>query len=312
MTEPPVSTPPNNAAQLGGVLSGAVLIALVTLVGYGFVFLYEAGFCSLYHIPLSLISFNLTTGFVAAPSVLLVLWIISGLPANIRLLLKTDERMGRASSLAVATGAFIVPFTSHMNGIALLILGSVVFLFLFGVFALGSVIGRRNINAKLASIPGESERLQYLKKRSKTLDEEIKNLDSVISFSPFVWLVSRGPRVTTIVAMIFLTSILVYCLGRFNAKSEPHYLMKSYNRRYIVLRIYGDSIITAPFVLKRAASMGSSANDVIVVMGAIRVFKVGDRDTPPMLARRWNQDIEPFSQTRKTGFGAWVFPYTDF
>ena len=223
--------------QSGGETRGfwiwqGIIVAAIPVIGYGLAFLYEVGFCSAFKIPKEFITLNLTTVFVAAGSLLGVVFVLYWFAEFILMLLSM-----RKSPLFRELRSFLI--------ILLLSLGFVIvwwglwervffiaFILLWFAFLLfvSPLITQRDKRSYI-------EKLQAQRKRD--LETPVVILDSLVR------LLGRGAFI--IIFVVILLLVFSYAIGEAEALNQDEFLVPSTYPQAVVLRIYGENMICAPF-----------------------------------------------------------------
>jgi hypothetical protein len=238
--------------------SDAVVLAVATLLGYSFVFAYEAGVCFEFGVPITLISLNLATAFAVAVPLLVAYF--SYLNAN-KLLLdslsaKTDEDARRVARkvttlfLWLAIGGSLLHFSTFI----------LTLLFLLIVFG-------DSLTAKLVT---------FLR-RKLTSSQPLSRDQILSSFDILDRLPARMHLAMSGVALL-LTLTMLY--GRSRATSEVQFITTVGARTYAVVRIYGDTIITVPCRFGTSKPTFGGPYDSVLIEKGLRIFKVGDKSGP--------------------------------
>jgi len=188
-------------------VSQGIVVAAVPLIGYAMAFLYEVGFCGEFGIPLEFISVNLTTVFIAVGTLLLV----------------------------VAISLFYVVLVMNL-AVAIIFWGlwyeliMVAFLFAFFVFW---IFVSPWITQKEGAYIKRVEAQRKVDSQAKTI------IDYVIRY------IGWGNSFVIFLVLFFVA--LSYIAGISHAKKQTEFLIPSTYPNSVVLRVYGDNMICAPF-----------------------------------------------------------------
>jgi len=83
-----------------------------------------------------------------------------------------------------------------------------------------------------------------------------------------------NPKYLLTLNLIAYLLLGAFILGRYRALSEPQFIFDQDTSHYIMLRIYGDNIVAAPY----QEPLSDHSN--LIVGGGLLIFKVGHTDTP--------------------------------
>lgn len=208
-----------------------LVVAAVPLIGYAMAFVYEVGFCSEFRIPREFISINLTTVFIAVGALLGVIAAIYFL-VNMFLIVvpKPKNRvLRRELSAFYAVSLIILVIVIIFWGLWLeLISVAVLFLFfVFFIFVFPLITQRKG---------------SYLEKleAQRRVDSQFKTIeDYLISF--------LGIRNIIMLMLVVLVVMFSYIAGIAQAKKQTEFMVPSTYPNSVVLRVYGDNMICAPF-----------------------------------------------------------------
>jgi hypothetical protein len=252
-------------------ISEGIVLALISVASYALAFAYEVGFGSPYHVPPALITLNLTTGFVAAAAgasaLMLFYAAISGLVNSLppSVIPSAVEIRRFTEALTVALPLLFALIASGFN-LVIVVLAGTFFLVL------------PKLPVARAVHPQTLMRLFFERFSIRTL-------------APLV--------------LFAYLLMIAFVLGRHQALAEPQFIFDKDDKQYIVLRIYGDNIITAAY-----APTLSDPGTWVVGRG-LRFFKVGDKDTPEFTTK---PDYTRLSIPHKRLVGQnpwrdWLYPY---
>ena len=197
-------------------------------------FLYEKGYCDHFGIPLSLIVPSLTSilrAAVAIGSALLVALILASWSMPIvKSFAQSDGRRSFVVLAAINAAALLASFVGIvLYGFRPLVMWSALFFFAGGNF---SVIW-----------PAFRLRVQY-----PTWAERFRAANSLAEKNPGVFDKLgkfTGPGAFFASAFFYVVLVLAYIAGNGNAATQREFLVLSDQPQSLVLRIYGDTIITA-------------------------------------------------------------------
>jgi hypothetical protein len=102
-----------------------------------------------------------------------------------------------------------------------------------------------------------------------------------------------------------LSPVSAFILGRYRALSEPRFIFDQDLSHYIMLRIYGDNIVAAPY----QEQLSDHSN--LIVGGGLLIFKVGDTDTPKFQNSLLHSRLSIY-KSRLVGqdpWFDWAYPY---
>jgi len=198
-------------------------------------FLYEKGYCDTFGIPISFISIDLTNVFITVGILIgiIAFWIL-GLAIITSLKPKSPTLKRVLSPLFGPTWLFLL--------LLILFWGSWIYLIIFVI---------AYIVVALVLV------LSNLKEKEKTKSEITQEVKTQNEFNPRLEafinsLVSKiGKRSTVIIFITFFVSFILvtlsFLVGTVNATKQTDFLIPSTNNSSIVLRIYGDNLVCAPF-----------------------------------------------------------------
>jgi len=211
-------------------VSQGIVVAAVPLIGYAMAFLYEVGFCGEFGIPLEFISVNLTTVFIAVGTLLLVVAIIFYV---ISLLMMIPEP--KHPVIRWQLSLFYVVLVMNL-AVAIIFWGlwyeliMVAFLFAFFVFW---IFVSPWITQKEGAYIKRVEAQRKVDSQAKTI------IDYVIRY------IGWGNSFVIFLVLFFVA--LSYIAGISHAKKQTEFLIPSTYPNSVVLRVYGDNMICAPF-----------------------------------------------------------------
>ena len=220
-----------------GVIAAAsegFIVAAISAVAYIFAFVYEAGFAKVFSIPLSFIAISLTNVLIVAGSLLLVGKLVFSVG---NLVFAVSDRFNGPISKKVKllmplllyslALAFLTSGTRLLSSfIIVLIVGWPIGIFLLFIFPLLTQRGKGSYREKLVA--------------QDELDARTRDLWSLLARRLGV-----GPY--NLVLSLLMALVVVYYAGQSAAMRQSTYLVTSTSPEMVVLRIYGDNIVCAPF-----------------------------------------------------------------
>ena len=266
--------------------SSAVTVAVATLMAYAIVFAYEAGFCSFYDIPLNLITLNLTTGLAASGTVIAGLFtvLINRVPFGRIWLIKTDDQFRQwGDNLAYAAFFSVLFLRLGFNSI---VIGCLL------------VLIPRSVSALVSRFP--KLRLNITTEQGAT----------------YLQIIGRrlSPKVHFAAACVAMILTVCFAYGRFDGSFEPQYKFTADGQSYLLLRIYGDYLIAAPFTVKTnyetPVFFTAQRETVTLVDRRLRVFKLGEAGADSTFSIR-TAPILTVGRAAKLGFWGWTTYYNE-
>ena len=239
-------------------VSEAVIIACSPLVAYLLTFIYEAGFAGVFKIPLGFVELNLTTVFTMAAAVAATLFIVLIFFNPVYIFAVAPFRGKKYINRRIAG---LVPILILFLA-SLILFGSLwkkwiiplIFLIVFiSVAFFLPLITQRSKGSYLEKIKADA---------GSTEPEDLYgSLERHLGWKYFYYLFC-----------FFIFFLIVYSAGQAKAMKEKEFLVLASSPDTVVLRIYGDNIICAPF--------NRSAKEV---QRSFIIHKVGE--TPPLELR---------------------------
>lgn len=227
-----------NAVKRGNtVITEGIVLAAISSFIYLVTFCFEAGYCYYFGIPLFLITPNLTTVFVAAAAIAVLLvpaWpFLNFTTPLIRGVINPTEKQKQFRSLYVINVVLIIPF-------------------IFAIAAYGLKLKYIGIGALVIAVVN----LWFFgpnlwpSKDKKTLAERFQESDNVQAKDSFHFIdlfLERFGRKTTLM-FIFASSIvlLAFVLGNGHANRQVTFPVLKNPAGFVLLRSYPDVYITAP------------------------------------------------------------------
>jgi hypothetical protein len=216
----------------------AVLFGFIAPIGYGAAYLREWGFCSVFGIPTELIQLNITTVLIAITSGVGALFLLFWL-ADIFYTLSQQRKLKNFGPIKlrlsfdllslILFGCFVALFPPIIDAWPLLVLFLVILIFTQFVAPL---ITQRQIPSYKGKLEAQD---RVVRETPVLLDYFIKRAGITI--------VSLG-----ILLVLFLGAM--FFVGYNMAQRQTDFLVPSTHQDSVVLRIYGDNLICAPFDIK--------------------------------------------------------------
>jgi hypothetical protein len=220
----------SETTEKSSYISDAILIAAIPPIAYLFAFVFEAGYARVFSIPLEFISITLTNVFLAGSSILLIsLFLLILLDLISMILPDTSSPIGRAIGtlvpLFLATLAYVfytlgTPLSSSLPAI-----GGVWFVIIFLQFIF-PLITQRN-------------KTSYSEKLAAGTRRETSGI--------LASLAHRFRQPYLLAYYLGLALYVTFCAGQSSAFRQHDFLVAHTSPECIVLRVYGDRAICAPF-----------------------------------------------------------------
>jgi hypothetical protein len=215
--------------------SEGLIIAATPVLAYMITFTYEAGFAAFFGIPSEFISLNLTTFFLVAFYLGLIVFLLLAIAALVLILTPARDhplyrRVLGVLPVFLSTVGYIVIFGSYWREWALFLPG-VVILIVF-LFVLPAVVHR--------------DKGKYV--------DRLRAADQVVSKSASVFdrvMEKGGSTVVTGFLYVWIILSLSHAAGRSSALRQREFLVTSTSPEMVVLRVYGDNLIAAPLDRER-------------------------------------------------------------
>ncbi len=211
-------------------ISDSIIIAATAPIAFLFAFVFEVGYCSVFQIPLEFISVSLTNVFFAGASFILIgIFLVILIDLISMILTNRETPLNRAILTLIpfflATIAFIfyaigTPISSSLLGIAI---GWLVIIFLQFIFPLITQRDKQGYNNKLA----EQARIEA----TGVLGDLARRF--------------RGPYL--LIYYLTIALYITYFAGQSIAYRQREFLVTTTPPELVVLRVYGNRIIAAPF-----------------------------------------------------------------
>jgi len=237
----------------------AALCGLMAPIGYAAAYLREWGYCGVYGIPLEFIQLNLTTVLIAIAGSIGILYILfqiinlfyslasGGTFKNLTLL---QLNIIIVIFISIILLAFVAVFRSLIELWPLLVVIVFYVIFFQLIFPLLTQRKTKGYENKIAA--------------QMVIDNQYK---SVLNFFGEKF----GATTAWIILGIFGFLFIMYFSGYDAAKTQKDYFIPSTNQNSVVLRIYGDNLICAPFDIKTKK-----------VEKAFFIFKISDGYNPQL------------------------------
>lgn len=225
-------------------------IAAVPLIGYAMAFLYEVGFCGEFGIPREFISLSLTRVFIAAGALVgvafVMFWFVELFlhfaPQPERLIFK---HLAFFFSIFLLNLAMSIVFWGLWREIIMVWL--IFVFFMLQLFVLPLITQRKKGS--------------YLEKLEAQRRIDFQTRSLLDYFARFF-----GREILIIILVILVVLVLSYLAGVSQAKKQTEFLIPSTYPDSVVMRIYGDNMICAPFDRQEKE-----------IEGNFFVLKVGDK-----------------------------------
>lgn len=216
-------------------ISQGIIVALSPVIGYGLAFLYELGFCLVFEIPREFITLNLTAVFIAAGSLVVIIFIFYWLiDIFLRLVPQRDSLLFRELGLFLAISLLPVGLLILWWGLweRLIVVAGVFFFFVFLEFIM-PLFTQRSKGSYLQKL--EAQR-KYEIAGPKGVVEHLADFLGRRAFLTFL----------AIIILLFLAGLA----GESKAVKQDKFFVPSTYPDSVVLRIYGENIICAPLDAK--------------------------------------------------------------
>lgn len=217
-----------------GWMTEGIVIAAVPVAAYLAAFVYEAGYFTVFSIPLALVRVDLTTVFIALGALVAVLVFVFALANTIYVLLPGSKGVIHRSVVRIIfVLSPVVPF---------LVISGMRREQVFVVFALGSLVVMSLLVEFVFPLITQRQQTTYTKKleAQEELDRRIRLPRSLIGNR-----ISRPAIWATYAILVAL--VLSFNVGQGTALRQEEFLVTLSPSDRVVLRIYGDTLILAPF-----------------------------------------------------------------
>lgn len=227
---------PNNQQFRKNWISEGIILSLTPVVAYLLSFTYERGFCDVFGIPFELISINFTTIFLVTSALISVSFLLFVVIDWIYIILPKNRRSNIFPRITLLVIMVFICSLSYGIGWLLFFTLSIIILF---EFILPLIIHRKHKDYQ-----------SKLDAQDK-LDKEADTLFNII--------IQRiNPRWILLLLAIFIMSVISESLGRYKAvKQEKFFVINTSMGPAVVLRIYNEKFICAPFIKETKELQGS-------------------------------------------------------
>jgi hypothetical protein len=223
-------------SELTGIwLRDGLLVAIVLTAAYLIAFRYESGFASFFEIPKQLIEISLTTLLMlGAGSTLVIVWLTIA-ASDLWIIRRQAKHVLnlhlRMFGVYFSTGVFIVWFFFNHHWIAWLVLLSATALIGVWTFFPPSLIFQQ-------------DQRRYLERYNALARRRFKKHENSLSSA----IEQRWGKDVVTIFWFFLGGLgLAWWAGNFQASHQEEYYVLDAQPERVVLRFYGDMLITAPF-----------------------------------------------------------------
>lgn len=209
-----------------------IIVAASPVIGYGLAFVYELGFCQVFDIPTEFITLNLTSVFIAAGSLIGIVLILYWF-AELFLMLVPARKPPLFRELVfllillLFNLGFIILWWGMWERVIYVIFTLIFFAMLLFVFPLITQKGKGSYIEKLQA------------QRKRDLETPM------VIFESFVRLIGR--KTFLIIFVLVCLVFFSYIAGDAKAIKQEEFLIPSTYPQAVVLRIYGENMICAPF-----------------------------------------------------------------
>ncbi len=204
----------------------ALIVGLITFTGYAMTFMYEYGFCIKFGIPTGFISISLTSVFITIGIIvaIFIFWLFSAFLLSMLLKKPTLKNSPIYGITLLFILLLIIYWGAWLNIIA--------FVFLYVLYLIIALI------------------LWNREKKRRTNDKEKKPEHKVNSrMNAPIWrhIPMIGKMGFMIIGFSVLFILVAFIAGTANAEKQTNFLIPSTSENSVVLRVYGDNMICAPF-----------------------------------------------------------------
>lgn len=225
-------------SEIKSLLISGVGVAAVSVTGYILAFNYEMGYANFFGIPIRFIKLNLITIFIAVLGLISVFLFIMGcisivypfLPKKISSPIYR-KLLGLSPFFLIYLGLFIIYgptwwFYSSVKYTLILFTLLVFFDFVWPLLT-------------------QREKGTYFEKLEA--QESLEHHNQPRTFIGFITSTPKGLRGLRLVFSLLLLLAFAYCIGNSEAIRKKHFLVLKDRKNTVVLRIYDDKYICAPF-----------------------------------------------------------------
>jgi hypothetical protein len=213
-------------------ITDGIMIAAITAFAYVLSFLYEAGFCTSFNIPLSFISLSLTTILTAAGGLFIVIIMLFGV-IHILYMIGILDTKNPVSLAFQRTTLFSLLLLANVLLYGRCWIGWIrtagtllFFLLLEFIFPLITQRGKGSYRDKLTA--------------QVELEQEARSFGNILR--------TRFGNMGVIMFLIIWYGLMTaHTAGRAQAHQQEEFLVIDHSPEVVVLRIYGEYLITAPF-----------------------------------------------------------------
>lgn len=273
-----------------------LLFVVCSALAYSFIFLYERGFADVYSIPPSFItvdlaSFAMRSGIII-PIVIVVFWFYwqagSILAVSVRKNIKIPIWwILLAPSLGLFGYSFYLVLSTNLQLRDYILFGWIVFMpmaFIWLTFIVlpKTIKANTDDNDKylrshgmsvlsIVLIPKAKKEMREFLEKGKGVDNEaVWNMSKAHIYSFLLSISKWSPKIVFIFLVVAWSFPCSWLYGRINAYRTEDYLVSSTpSKKVVVLRMYGDKVISVPYIRK---------DGKIHVKKEFVVFKLGDDD----------------------------------
>jgi hypothetical protein len=232
----------NDKFDVLSFLKSGIGVGTITILGYLFGFLYEEGYANYFKIPVQLIKLDLITIFTSILVLLGLIWLIFSFLDSIYMILSPRPSIVRRAFIRSAPyilfflAFFFINIGTKTWHSFKWIVASPFLISLFNEFVL-PLIGQRGKGTYYQKLEAYEER----RKKNKLSEPSI--VDLFVTTNNVLIL----RRFRDIVLIIFFIFLAVYMIGASRAERQKEFLLLKNPKNIVVLKIYGDKYICAPF-----------------------------------------------------------------
>ncbi len=266
----------NNEERIGRWISDGLIVAVCSIVAYLITFVYEAGFLGVFKIPLGFITLNLTTVFIVASGLLFI--VLLGLSiVNFVYPFVASKSEGnsvyrslkRFSPLFILLLVLFVLFGSNWKEWLPCLIIVIFYSFLEFAFPL---------------ITQRTHKTYHDKLDSQEVTEA--QVDTLVDYARRRF----GYRTLYVFAWMCLFLVISYSAGRAEAFRKDEFLVLPTHPEAVVLRIYGDIMISAPFdrerkIIHRSLFLTRVPNDSKLILKVEKVGPLRLTENEPEIAK---------------------------
>jgi hypothetical protein len=223
----------NEQQSVRSWITEGIMIAGITALAYLVSFLYEAGFCRAFNIPLEFISLSLRTILVAVGA-LFIIAISVFLVVNALLMIGVFDfsnpisvAISRIAIFSLVLIAYILVYAKQWRSWIWMVIPLLFVALLDFIYPLISQPGKGSYRNKIESW------------EQKKVEEDNRSLGRLLH-NRF------GNTGTTIFLIIWFVLSTAYAAGKARAQQGEHFLVVEQSTELVVLRSYSDYLLTAP------------------------------------------------------------------